>query len=334
MGISGKHNLKILSCMICMICHNNEDNQAYTVREMMFGYRDEFVYFQCSNCGCLQIQTIPQNIEKYYPGNYWNKPKKVSVKKGRSLKSWLNFQRSKYLLGSNNVLGKYVSSFTTVGNAPVWSGWNWVEDFKAMKIGLDAAILDVGCGAGLLLYYLRKQGFSNLTGIEPYLNQDTFVEGIKIYSKELSDIDGQFDFITLHHSFEHMAEPQDIFEQLYRLLKPQRYLLLRIPVVSSFAWEKYKVNCAQLDAPRHFFLHTPKSIQILCEQTGFQITNIIYDSTEFQFWASEQYLKDIPLNESSLSDYSPEEIETFRTKSEQLNQDNLGDQACFYLYKP
>jgi SAM-dependent methyltransferase len=322
----------------CQICGNFENNQYYDVREMMFGYRDEFKYFECSKCGCLQIKKIPENITKFYPKNYFAKPNRKLLKRDGLIKSWLMREKTKYLLYQKSILGKLVSLVSKIEPVPVFTGWNWVDDLRNINLGLDAAILDVGGGHGSLLYYLRKQGFSNLIGVDPYIEEkDIFSESIKIYKKELKNLDDQFDFIMLHHSFEHMSHPKDIFEQLYRLLKPQRYLLIRIPVASSFAWKKYGVNWAQLDAPRHFFLHTPESIQILANKVGFEIVNVIYDSTEFQFWVSEQYLRDIPLKEKSNtknSIFSAEEIEAFKTEAEKLNSEKQGDQACFYLYKP
>jgi hypothetical protein len=57
---------------LCRICGNFDDNKIYTAREMMFGFRDEFDYIECSKCGCVQIVEIPKNINKYYPPNYYS----------------------------------------------------------------------------------------------------------------------------------------------------------------------------------------------------------------------------------------------------------------------
>ena len=54
----------------CKICFSNKNNKTYVAREMMFGLREEFIYFECSNCGCLQIKDIPKDISKYYPKDY------------------------------------------------------------------------------------------------------------------------------------------------------------------------------------------------------------------------------------------------------------------------
>jgi len=40
--------------MNCAICGENSGIE-HTLREMMFGTRDEFAYWECSACGCIQI---------------------------------------------------------------------------------------------------------------------------------------------------------------------------------------------------------------------------------------------------------------------------------------
>ena len=127
---------------------------------------------------------------------------------------------------------------------------------------------------------------------------------------------------------------------IHILLKSNKFVLIKIPVASCFAWRHYGVNWFALDAPRHLFLHTIKSIQFLSKQTGFKVSDIEFDSTENQFIYSELYLKDIPLVDSSkyLKDshrpiFSQKKIEAFKAKAKELNKNNNGDRACFYLHK-
>ena len=47
----------------CGVCKNESDNTPYTAREMMYGSREEFPYFQCSACSCLQIADVPARNE-------------------------------------------------------------------------------------------------------------------------------------------------------------------------------------------------------------------------------------------------------------------------------
>ena len=51
----------------CRACGNAEGNTAHFPKEMMFGWREVFEYFECGRCGCLQIAEIPADLGKYYP---------------------------------------------------------------------------------------------------------------------------------------------------------------------------------------------------------------------------------------------------------------------------
>lgn len=295
----------------CKICQNTVGNQSYLVREMMFGYRDEFEYFMCGQCGCLQISTIPTDLTRYYPPEYYSFQNHAS--KG-FFKNFLKRPLAYYFLRKTK----------------------W---FRHSPIKRQTKILDVGCGAGHLLLSLRSIGFSNLIGVDPFIEKNIFYEnGVQIFKKSLSALTGQFDFIMLHHSFEHLPEPLVVCRKLKRLLAPNGQILIRIPLVSSLAWKKYGVNWVQLDAPRHLFLHTLKSLEILAHQADLHVTKIIFDSTAFQFWGSEQYLKNIALRDKisyaqnpQQSIFSKKQIRSFTVQAATLNKNQTGDSACFYF---
>ena len=148
--------------MICKICGNSENNKEFKIKEMMFGFRDEFTYFECSKCGCLQIAKIPKNFKKYYPLNYYSF-KKVDKSKN-FLKQILKEKRDKYALFKKGLVGKIISK-----KYP-----NVLFDMVSrIEINYNSKILDVGCGAGNFLYSLNKIGFKNLVGVDPYLREST-----------------------------------------------------------------------------------------------------------------------------------------------------------------
>jgi hypothetical protein len=81
-------------------------------------------------------------------------------------------------------------------------------------------------------------------------------------------------------------------------------------------------------------------MHLIAEKTGLEIKKIVYDSDEFQFWGSEQYLKGIALREKrSLAEgfknsiFTKKQINEFKKRAETLNRNVKGDHACFYLYK-
>ena len=56
----------------CRICYSEGYFHTYLVREMFYGTRDEFEYFLCPNCNCLQIAEIPENVGQYYEDGYYS----------------------------------------------------------------------------------------------------------------------------------------------------------------------------------------------------------------------------------------------------------------------
>ena len=58
--------------MACRICGNSASNTEYKAKEMMFGLRDEFKYFQCGECECLQVVSIPEDMSRFYPEEYYS----------------------------------------------------------------------------------------------------------------------------------------------------------------------------------------------------------------------------------------------------------------------
>ena len=318
---------------LCRICGLNGHHPVYRVREMMDGLDEEFIYFQCVKCKCLQVDKFPEDISKYYPKEYLSFATDPSLFYRKPIERWVRRMRDSYGALGNGLLGQCVEKLYP---AP--------EDLKALSripLTKQSKILDVGCGAGTLLYLLYEAGFSNLLGIDPYIDRDIEYEnGLAIFRQEIHEVQGLWDLIMFHHSFEHMKDPLIILQAVSKLLNSGGYCLIRIPVVSSFAWENYGVNWVQLDAPRHLFLHSLDSLRTLARKEKFHIENIVFDSDEFQFWGSEQYKKDISLKSEksysvnpAQSIFSQKQIDQFRKKAVQLNLDARGDQAVFYLKK-
>ena len=110
--------------------------------------------------------------------------------------------------------------------------------------------------------------------------------------------------------------------------------------MGTYAWRTYGSNWFQLEAPRHVFVHSRKSIELLAERTGFAVEQVVFDSSDFMFWASEQCVHDIPLRSPRSFDVNPSasiftssQIAEFKIKAAELNAKEDGDAAAFYLRK-
>lgn len=308
----------------CQVCQNELNNVPYIGEERMFGMGDKFSYFKCANCGCLQIVSVPENLDKYYPSNYFVL---FLREKDLSLKSKIvNFLLKHAIvtrLGHFDLIGLLAMKYNCY--------YRIMYPFLNKSVcDFSSKIVDIGCGNGYFLNRLNSIGFSNLIGIDPFLESDIYYpNGVNVYKKYISELDGKYDLIMLHHSFEHMPDPISVFSHLERLLALNGTIIIRIPVIDGYAWRKYGMNWFQVDAPRHFFLHTKKSISLLAKNVGLKVVKIEFDSTDAQISNSERYLEDIALSD----EYAVTETlkNAAMKKAEELNLLMDGDQACFYI---
>ncbi len=321
--------------IVCRICGNTENNRIHRTREMMYGSREEFLYIECERCSTIQIKDIP-DLSRHYPQDYYsfNTPE---CPLDDNLKSRLAARSARrYFLREGSLFGKHFVKTRA-----------WITDYfpqefadKHLNIHKNSSILDFGCGNGSRLNVLRYFGFRNLTGIDAFIEKDIlYKNGVKIFKRELKELTQTFDLIMLSHSFEHLANPRETLREIHKHLKSNKYALIYMPVV-SFAWKKYGVDWVQLDPPRHLFLYTEKTFCNMAKDEGFIVDKVIYDSNEFQFFGSEQYLLDIPLTDTrsllqnpQSNIFTSEQIDEWKKQAVELNSKKEGDQACYFLRK-
>lgn len=314
--------------------------------------RHRFDYVECASCGTLQIQSIP-DLRRYYPPNYYSfqtvgdKPERRSLSKKLSRYAG-HFVRQRaadyYSHGgnrSNRLADRLIGMLLKpLGRIVLGYPEYLLETQTNLGINRGFRVLDVGAGAGSTLEILSQFGFQHLLGVDPFLESDVVREdGIPLLKATVNDLNQQFDLVLANHSLEHASDPVAMLREIHRVLKPGRYAIIRMPVV-SYAWRKYGTNWAQLDAPRHLFLFTADTFSNLAIGVGFEVNEIRYDSTSFQFWGSEQYVRNVPLlDESSYfinpgkSAFTASQIASYSAEAAALNIRGQGDQAVFYLGK-
>lgn len=322
--------------MSCSICKNSSKNTHLFPKEMFLGTREIFPYILCSSCHSLSIEKIPSNLDELYakyPG--LNHPQ-------RKKSSFRNFLRRYLPLHSNRFakrLSERLASFDDLR----------IKALHNCNLSLDKQILDVGCGSGWFVYELHDLGFKNTVGIDPALKSDQVLKnGSKLFKKTIFEIDQKFDFITFHHSFEHLEDPIEVLKKAYSLLKPKGICLIRIPNIESWSFRFFKESWSGIHPPYHLFLPSKKGMELLSASSGFKIREIRWEQLLESFLRSTCYsldfashdefgtrtmLKDHPLGNRTIPIFTKQEIAFWKEKTKKVQEDRLTDYIAYYLQK-
>ena len=216
---------------------------------------EEFRYFHCLKCGCLQLDQEVEDLGKYYGNGY-------GTVYPSALKQML--RTIMYSFSSSGIvpLAKTMAVFTP--------GCNYGLMRVLRRLSKDIDILDVGCGSGRLLNSLRSRGFTGrLIGLDAFLDKNrTFENHVEIRKAELSSFTDPtgFDVISLMHTFEHIAQQEESLAVIRRLLKPAGVCVISIPIVGSAQWRRFGTQWVQSIPPGTFFFIPPKVFG--CLQNG------------------------------------------------------------------
>jgi SAM-dependent methyltransferase len=313
----------------CRICSNRAGNRMFLCKEKMFGWGNEFAYFQCSNCGCLQIAEVPPDLGKFYPKNYFSF--RTPTVPNQGYKARLAGIRDLSTITDRGFVGKLLGRLYPSHDDRMIS-------LGRVPLQLDSNVLDVGCGNGALLLLLHRAGLRRLQGIDPFLSCDLEpVPGLRLQQRNLNEVKGSYDVIIFNHVFEHVRDGLGSLIRCLNHLNPNGKVILRFPTADSEAWEQYRENWVQLDAPRHLFLYSRKSFELISTKAGLKIEQWFCDSSAFQLWASELYKRGIPLLDRQQNPvqarnfFSKEDMEEFDRKAKALNRNGRGDQVTVIL---
>jgi len=138
-------------------------------------------------------------------------------------------------------------------------------------------LLDIGCAAGTFLLTMRKLGTWQVTGVE-------FSEDVAAVARERYDLDvisgtleettfadEQFDVVTMWDVLEHVHDPMGTLKEIFRILKPDGILLIRVPNLACWDIKLFGKHWAGFDAPRHLYVFTPQTLQKMMAEAGFDI---------------------------------------------------------------
>ena len=268
---------------ICKVCGKETKENIILIKERIIGTHEEFEYNECEHCKSLQLINIPEDMGKYYDGEYYSFQgyNKLTNFVMTHLKNSY-FERD--ILG--NILKKFLSD-----NKELFELMS--KMVKEDKINYNSKILDIGCGSGIFLHELSEIGFKDLNGMEPFIEEEINKKEFKIYKSFIEDFNPNktYDLIFLKDSLEHMENPYSSLKKAKELLGDEGYLIITIPVKTEYFFNLYGEYWFQLDAPRHLITFSLEGFRSMTENLNLNIEDIIFNSTPQAFIISEDFLK-------------------------------------------
>jgi 2-polyprenyl-3-methyl-5-hydroxy-6-metoxy-1,4-benzoquinol methylase len=142
----------------------------------------------------------------------------------------------------------------------------------------EGKILDIGCGLGYFLDAAKKQGWEE-HGIDP----SSYGIGIckskghdRLWRGTLGAIpleSEHFDVVTAFDVYEHVSDPINFLDEVYRILKVSGIFIVAVPNVQSLAAKLQGSSWSQFILPEHLNYFSSTTLITILNNNGFDVIN-------------------------------------------------------------
>src|SRR5579864_1326699 len=236
----------------CPLCTKTHFREMYVTSDRHYGISGCYRIVVCVNCSLMFLNPMysDQELAALYPNDYYAYQNRFAS------------NRTKELL--KKLLGFRIATKDPTFKSP-------------------GSILDVGCGSGWFLDSMRSRGWATY-GVEisesaARLGRES--KDLQIYSGTLHDAKFPsefFDYIRSNHSFEHMSHPNEILDEMHRILKPNGKLFIGVPNVSGLNARVFARYWWYLGAPVHPFTYSVKTLSRMLAKHHFEVCKVNYNS--------------------------------------------------------
>ncbi|MBN1555387.1 MAG: class I SAM-dependent methyltransferase [Phycisphaerae bacterium] len=134
---------------------------------------------------------------------------------------------------------------------------------RLRRAGLDKQhhVLDYGCGSGLLVKYLRKKGYDNVVGYDPY-SEDHGDE---------SALQRRYDLVIAQDVVEHSEDPLEALRTLDRLTEHGGWIAIGTPNAAGIDLRRAEKYVHPLHQPYHRHVFSLSALQQAGENLGWRL---------------------------------------------------------------
>lgn len=146
-------------------------------------------------------------------------------------------------------------------------------------------VLDVGCGRGLMLAYLRDLGYEphGVELSETAARHAREVMGLSVTTEDFVRAPherGRYNATIFWHSLEHFSNPVAAIARAHESLKDGGVLCVAVPNYDSWQARLFGKHWFHLDAPRHYFHFGARSLEAVLARHRFRVVQLDHFSFE------------------------------------------------------
>lgn len=197
--------------------------------------------------------------------------------------------------------------------------WEWQEVRTYVKENHVQKLLEVGCGTGEFLEYLRQDVSIDAVGLDTTVSsyEKCIQKGLTVYNAPLEryilDHEEQYDVVVAFHLLEHVENPLELVKDMMRLLTPEGKCILSFPYTDSRKIEKCMTTANNLP-PHHLTFWEFSAIQALAAavnadlemfgpETGITVKEEVKDRLRFEFFPCCEKVPDHKVYLTALKNY-------------------------------
>lgn len=153
---------------------------------------------------------------------------------------------------------------------------NHILDAGALPPLAHGLALDVGCGGGERLDYLKAIGWGGARGVEldPVAVTRARERGRDVVQGSAETIpaaDGCAEAVFLHHVVEHLADARLALAEARRVLRPGGHVVITTPNLASAGRKRWGSAWRGYEAPRHLRIYTLPALCREVSAAGFAV---------------------------------------------------------------
>jgi SAM-dependent methyltransferase len=318
----------------CPICFSGSVAETLVAKELSMGSGEVFEYCICSGCGSAYIANVPEDLSKYYDGYYSFGDAKAPIESSKLRQLAVKVYSLVVVKAGLSQLVR--SAFRNPTPMQMRFLSPNLQAFLFLGAKQDARILDIGSGNGEFVRMMRRFGYINAYGIDPFLNDDLTYPHVR--RSDILSERGVYDFLLFNHSLEHMLDPEKALRKSRELLSPGGKVVIQVPNMDASEFKRYKGHWCWMHAPFHIAIPSRRGLETMAARCGYKVIDTICTSRGDHYFYSEEYSRDI-------SDRDPRSIRrkledgsldrsTFAENARlayALNKSLTGDWIAYYL---